>query len=117
MSKIFLIRKSLDTYRSEKIILRNEGGIYTNTNISIFYVSTTFILTDNNWTTCFDCYSVIFRSKVVSYRELCAHWDPKLFCPSKLLYFRGVDLRMLVSVFDFRNLPRQWHCRQLLATV
>ena len=47
-------------------------------NISIFYVSTTFILTDN-LTTCFDCYSVIFRSfsKLVSYRELCAHWDPK----------------------------------------
>ena len=48
-------------------------------NRSIFYVSTTFILINNNWTTCFDCYSVILRSfsKVVSYRELCAHWDPK----------------------------------------
>ena len=48
-------------------------------NRSIIYVSTTFILTNNNWTTCFDCYSVILRSfsMVVSHRELCAHWDPK----------------------------------------
>ena len=40
-----------------------------------FYVSTTFILTNNNWTICFDCYSVILRSfsKVISQRELCAH--------------------------------------------
>ena len=45
---------------------------------SITYVNT-FILTNNNWTTCFDCYSVILRSlsMVVSYRELCAHWDPE----------------------------------------
>jgi hypothetical protein len=47
-------------------------------NRSIIYVST-FILTNNNWTTCFDRYSVILRSfsMTVSYRELCAHWDPK----------------------------------------
>jgi len=48
-------------------------------NRSIIYVSTTFILTNNDWTTCFDCYSVILRSfsMAVNYRELCAHWDPK----------------------------------------
>ena len=48
-------------------------------NRSIISISTTFILTNNNWTTCFDCYSVILGSfsMVVSYGELCAHLDPK----------------------------------------
>ena len=44
-----------------------------------FYASTTFILTNKNWTTFFDCYSVILRSfsGFVSQRVLYAHWDPK----------------------------------------
>ena len=47
-------------------------------NRSVFYVSTTFILTNNNWIMFWLLFShpqVLL--KVVSYRKLCAHWDPK----------------------------------------
>jgi len=64
-------------------------------NRSIFYVSTTFILTNNNWTTCFDCYSFILRSLstvetcspiVISENKCCA--DVK-----KLIYLYVIALR------------------------
>ena len=85
MQEEVLRRDNDRDYVLENIIVRGGGGnglgriqrrelyefVKLHINRSIFYVSTTFILTNNNWTTCFDCYSVILRSlsKVVSYRD------------------------------------------------